>query len=317
MKPADIQDNSRAAHYLAWRKESRTATAAKAWALAERDAQRAADALAAYDAARADLAARWADLGQIEPKRYSPEGQALAAAREAVSKASATAARLRRYVPGNLKPEAPGGHCDGRSYYLIREDGRGAFRSVTPAHDCEGGPDHNGWYTNPHGESARDGSGLCWGIVAQLAGKDRAPRYLAGYQFGGVDSGAQVALGRIYDCPRDAARAADGLAESAAETEKEYQEAWGAGNRWADLGEEVATARREALAILKERREAMRAAAGAAMPALCGAIRAQVSGLLDSIREAREEREELAGGYYDAAGRAAFCEGAGLQEMPA
>lgn len=223
--------------------------------------------------------------------------------------------------PEVLKPEAPGGHCDGGSYYLTREDGRGAFRSVTPAHDCEGGPDHNGWYTNPHGESARDGSGLCWGIVAQLAGKDRAPRYLAGYQFGGVDSGAQVALGRIYDCPRDAARAADGLAESAAETEKDYQEAWGAGNRWADLGEAIATARREALALLAERRQVARdlipPQARPHAPAICKAIRAQVSGLLDSIREAREEREELAGGYYDAAGRAAFCEGAGLQEMPA
>mgnify|MGYP000421583524 CR=1 FL=1 len=331
MKPEAIAPNSRAAFYLKTRRESPAMPAARALEMAARRFAWREEAQRAHDTASAALAALWAAMGKVEPKRYAPEGEALAAARAKAEKARADLTRLSCYAPEGLaRPRAAGGHCrgyfgNGAFYYLESDDGAGVFRGVMAAHDCEGGPSHNGWYTNPHGESFRDGSGLCWGVVARLTGKDGRPRFLAGYQFGGMDSGVSIDLESLTDCERDAARRADSLAENAANAEKEYQAAWGAGNRWADLAGEVVNARREALAILKERREAQRAANGAALPALCGAIRAQVSGLLDSIREAREEMETLANGdaesYWFDTGetrlRAAFCEGAGLQEMPA
>lgn len=328
MRLADIVDNSRAAFYLKSRAHNMPAARAFEYATLQLAGQERA--AAAYDAARADLAALWAAAGQVEPKRYAPEGVALAAAREAERKALAALSRARAYAPRDLKPSAPGGHCsgyfgNGRFYYLESDDGAGVFRDVKAAHDCEGGPDHTGFYTNPHGEAFRDGSGLCWGVVAVLPGRDGAPQFLPGYQFGGQDCGVSIDLEQVTTCERDAARRADSLAENAAESEKEYQSAWGAGQCWADLSEQVATARGEALAILKERREAQRAADGAELPALCGAIRAQVSGLCDTIREARESMAELAGGgadsYWFYTGesrlRAAFCEGAGLDGFPA
>jgi len=236
-----------------------------------------------------------------------------------------------------------GGYGSGRvwgSSYREGGDGLRYVGRVMP--DCGGrngywdSRDDCGHYTDPWGESFRDGSGLCFGVVYQLTGRDGRARFVAGFQFGGVDGGPSLDLSTVYESEGEdsamdgaqhsgASRAADDMAKRAAEAESNYQAAWGAGAGWADLSEQVATARGAALAILKERRESQRAAPGAELPALCGAIRAQVSGLCDTIREAREGMAELAGGdadsywFYtgDSRLRAAFCEGAGLQAMPA
>lgn len=208
-----------------------------------------------------------------------------------------------------------------------------AFRETVAAHDVDGGPDHKGYYDNPYSEAFKDGTGLCYGVVCRLPGRDGKARFVAGYQFGGCDGGPTLDLTRVFesetdspwespDAMRDAARAADGLAETAAEKEREYKAAWQAGTEWAGELETVQEARKEALAILQERR----AARGAGnFPALCAAIRGQVEALRDTIRESRGKMAALAGGdseslYFwtgDSELRGAFCEGAGLDKFPA
>ena len=188
-----------------------------------------------------------------------------------------------------------------------------------------------GWYTDPHG-----GTGLCWGVVYQITGRNGESRFVAGYQFGGCDDGPTLDIGTIYaeprddydasptelDAARDAARSADSMAQHAAEAEREYQTAWQAGSAYASEGETIAEARKDALAILKER-HAVKGDKGA-YPALCAAIRDRVADLLSTISEARAKRANLAAGdepdlYFwpgDKRLQDAFCEGAGIESFP-
>ena len=55
------------------------------------------------------------------------------------------------------------------------EGRRGAFSTNGP----------EGWITDPHGEYAKDGSGLCWGVVYQLPGRNGKARFVPGYIMGG------------------------------------------------------------------------------------------------------------------------------------
>lgn len=171
------------------------------------------------------------------------------------------------------------------------------------------------------------------GAVFRLPAKGKRCRYLIGYQES--DSGAFVLdmeTGALQgdagitshwdddDSLRDAAIRADSLAEHAAEKAREYDSAWQAGSRWNDERETAAAARREALAILQERRKVPPIAA----PALCAAIRSQVESLLSDIRVARKAMASLANGagypgrdswelafYPSAELKGAFNDGAG------
>jgi len=195
---------------------------------------------------------------------------------------------------------------------------------------------HTGWYTNPFGEAFKDGSGLCHGVVARLAGVGPA-RFVAGYRMGDHDDddnagtfamrGLYVATSSdesdIEQARQDAARAADELARMVADLESEYQAAWQAGQEYSQEGETIATARAAARAILSERRELIRAN-GFGWPAMCEAIHAQVTAHCDTIRMARERRAELAAGddptlYFWARSelmKAAFVDGGDLDCFP-
>lgn len=192
-----------------------------------------------------------------------------------------------------------------------------------------------GRYTDPSGDVFKDGSGLCFGVVYQLAGRDGHARFVAGYEFGGVDGGPTLDLANVTHefvrgdetSPQDlagaqkAARHADSLAKAAAESEREYQTAWQAGANWSDLLQEEQSDRRQLVDILQERR-AVKGSGN--YPALCAAIRSTVNGLLHRIKESRAERAELASGdsgdliFWTGETRLqeAFCEGAGLQVFP-
>ena len=188
-----------------------------------------------------------------------------------------------------------------------------------------------GWYTDPYGDVFRDGTGLCYGAVYQLTGRNGESRFIAGYQFGGCDGGPDLDLSRVFtdprgdyaarprdlDAARDAARYADELARVAAEKEREYQTAWRAGSCYATEGEAIDAARAELRDILKERRAVK---GRGEYPTLCAAIRSQVQSLLSTVREARDRQDELAAGIADDLWfhtgeqrlMEAFCEGAEL-----
>ncbi len=200
--------------------------------------------------------------------------------------------------------------------------------------------DDSGWYADPFGE----GWNLCRGVVYQLPGRDGKARFVAGYAFTEESGGPALDLGHVFtedmrgawgcdqdprntDAARDAAAHADALAKEAAESEREYQTAFHAGQAWADLKTEEEAARTEARAILKERRAAMNNAAvsDSGFFALCDVIRGRVRALVESIAESRAKRRELAEGddsrlmFWNGEERlrAAFCDGAGLDQFPA
>lgn len=230
-----------------------------------------------------------------------------------------TATKFRRYAPGpnfpavTWQPGKPG-------VAFVLNPKRAGLREIGAAHDfgrsyryLYPAVDHNGWFNNDEGESARDGSGLIWGVVYQLPARDGLSRFVAGYMEGDSD-GVVIDFGTIYtepatDCEspfnnraaRDAARAGDTLAKWAAEDARDWNRAWRAGVRFAEMGDEIAAERAEAREALATRR-AIRAdmiAAGvdAGTPQwrkACGFIHAQVAASLERIAKLRRERADLA-----------------------
>ena len=132
--------------------------------------------------------------------------------------------------------------------------------------------DHRGWYTEDDGWSGEVMRGCVW----QLTGRKGASRYLAGYRHGSTnrngrwtdaaynsDNGATVLdVATVYIAPsgdedsyyhsrggdasdaiRDAAIAADGMAESNAERERDYQRAWQLARQWDEERDSLRTTR--------------------------------------------------------------------------
>ena len=218
----------------------------------------------------------------------------------------------------------------------------------TPRRDIWDRRGNCGWHTDPHGDTFKDGTGLCFGVVYQLPGRDGRPRFVAGYQFGGTDAGPSIDLGRIFEGPRDdyafngdvlesaaaqeAARDADTMAQRAAESELEYQTAWAAGQRWAEKQEEIARLRREIIDDVAARR-AVRSdivrlghtplLESAEWTRVCAMITDRVQEALNDILELRTACRALARGdfnslvfYPDSRLKDAFCEGAGVSTFP-
>ncbi len=149
------------------------------------------------------------------------------------------------------------------------------------------------------------------GVVFQIAGKDGKARFVPGYDNainGKADSNGPCAVcfeevfegeGDVradsdhYGAHRDCARRADQLAEWLAEDERDYQEAASAGLRYHELADDIASTRKEALALLAERRAAMAQSNGQAFPTICGTIADKVRALYAEIQSMRAKRAEL------------------------
>ena len=258
------------------------------------------------------------------------------------------AAGKRRY-PAPVKPyPAVSWQGDTRTLAYVENLADAGLRYVgrveadTPRGNVWDNHEESGWITDPYGDTFRDGTGLCYGVVYQLPARNGMARFVAGYQFGGVDGGLTLDLGTIYqsesmrgedvspqehDAARDAARAADSMAKHAAEEERDYQTAWQAGSRYADESSDLQTIRAEIRGILQERRQAMHNAAltDSGYFALCDAIRQRVADLLEDMHERRRVMRELANGDHDSLIfypgdkrlQDAFCDGAGLDKFPA
>ena len=314
-------------------------------------------ATAALEAARADVLAyrnAKAHLEDVAAIRDAAAPEDKATAESAYRAAVAAVSKVRRYAPTapeltyQARDESSPARSRERLAYVEKPEAFGLrfVGRVTP--ESHGGRDtwdtreSCGWHTDPHGDVFKDGTGLCFGVVYQLPARDGCARFVAGYEFGGQDGGPCLDLGNVYtsesarglncsyegaqghDDARDAARAADSMAERAAEREREYQTAWALGNVYAEARQEVTEARTAALALLKERRAAM-TEAGGRLPAICAAIRESVAGYVETIRDARERMAKALEGdgphglcvYMGQDEKAAFCDAAGLDSFPA
>jgi hypothetical protein len=178
--------------------------------------------------------------------------------------------------------------------------------------------DHTGHYTDP------DGCNSIRGVVYQLPARNGNPLFLAGHDNsdnGAADCGGPALLdfsqlfegdagARLCDDKgaRDAARAADSFAEREAESEREYQTAWQAGSRYAQVLEDYRATRKTILAGLKHSRTAPED------------VRAMWAANACELRsECFEEAEKLKAGSWDSLSFypserlvAAFNEGRGI-----
>jgi hypothetical protein len=149
------------------------------------------------------------------------------------------------------------------------------FRNERKADECEGGPNHNGWHTEHDGTTSKDGFGLAWGIVARLP----HGRFIAGYQWG--DNDERVYFPEVYTEEREAARAADGHAESFAEVCREDSERFNAARELESDIEEKLDRLRECLALRNSK-----------APCLTTDYRDEAQDLIQEIRKARETLAE-------------------------
>ena len=183
---------------------------------------------------------------------------------------------------------------------------------------------YTGWYSDA------DQSELYVGHVWQLPARDGVPCYVAGYvedqsagmrgsRIDGRRASGYVVLehnGRAlvtYDDKEDAARAADGLAESAAEDAREYSERW---REASDADADRDAAREELRDARKEARDAIRAARElSAAGVACEAIEQTRAILVDKVAAAREAMRRA---LHDIADAAEKIEAAGMGgEFPA
>lgn len=173
------------------------------------------------------------------------------------------------------------------------------------------------------------------GVVYQLPARNGVARFVAGiddpYNTAADDGGAAYISLEIYesepcrdawetdaadlDACRDAASAADGIAERYAEDAREYDTAWQAGNQARDKSEEIRTLKAELRETLRERRELKEdPARGKAL----SIVELAAWCAIDNIQQARTEIDELRSGdhgdlifYPDERLSAAFNEGFG------
>lgn len=189
--------------------------------------------------------------------------------------------------------------------------------------------DHTGWFTDT--DTLEE---VYRGAVYQLPARNGRPIYLFGYREGfehrrygwqdtsGVESAHIDFAHLIYgddgedeDAKMAAARYADGMAESAAESAREYNEAYAKGSEYADLADTVKIERQLALELIRE----IKATGQPFGSAVCKALRAAVESHVDAWREAKEKRAELLNewtgyepGHWRYRLEEAFRDGAGL-----
>lgn len=127
----------------------------------------------------------------------------------------------------------------GAVWHGVEEMGRGVeLREVGPAHEILR-LRHTGYYMDAFQEET------VHGVVFRLP----HGRFLAGYE-DPWNEGMYIFDPERFEDEKEAARRADRAAEIYAEAEREWDELWQAARRWEALGEELASLRDEARALI-------------------------------------------------------------------
>lgn len=221
-------------------------------------------------------------------------------------------------APKSHTPKSPAGPCIGAPFeirgtklaWCERPDAAG-LRLVGYVDEISTGwgklANHEGWYMRDDdygGEVAR-------GVVYLLPGRHGKTRAIAGIADPDNDGPAILALwdvqesesngtrwGDHADAVLDAGRLADSLAKQYAEESREYDTAWQAGQRWAEIGEELSDARQDFLAARFELRDKV-ARRGADWLLIKRIGQDYLCGIVKRYRELKATRAELAEGDHD------------------
>lgn len=229
--------------------------------------------------------------------------------REALQRAKAYAWQGKGHWPKSRSHNAVGAPFGRDNLQWAENPSAIGLRFVGYADELSDWIRHSGWLTNDYGGAMR-------GVVYQLPGRKGVSRFIAGYQefesrkpMNG-DSAA-LDLRTVFcsepgeDCSRygsdgpkrEAARHGDSIAESHAETEREYNEAWQAARQWDELGDEMTETRASARQLVRDMRAAIKSGIEAA-PSICSALRDRLRALLDQWEVQRNERDELADSFW-------------------
>lgn len=158
---------------------------------------------------------------------------------------------------------------------------------------------HTGWFCGEFQDCTLRG------VVVRLS----HGRCYPAYEESG-NGGLLVDWSDCRDDARECALAADSFAKHAAGKEREYNEAWRAGARFADLGEEVKEIRTRIISICAELRAARLIPGTSGLMRLCETVRESVRDSLDEIGRLRAKRDELR--QFSRWRADAFGEGSGL-----
>jgi hypothetical protein len=209
--------------------------------------------------------------------------------------------KLAKPSPACGAPFVPTGWGTSPSLRWCENPAACGLRLVGTAHDlAPRGVRHTGWYT----DSFQDGK--AWGLVFRL-GKSRG--FVAGVATSNDSDGSAVLELEIWGDETDAALRADKLAEIYAESERDYSDAWQAGQR---AREHLETARELTRGILELLRDARPYRRSDNPPArLCARLAQDVRAMLRDRAEARDQAAQL---EKDCAStfRDAFAEGRGF-----
>lgn len=168
---------------------------------------------------------------------------------------------------------------------------------------------HKGWFTDDDGFT-----GALRGAVLQLPSRGGQTRYLAAYADPENEGAFCVDLS-VIDEKRDAALAADSMAERAAETERDYQRAWQEGSRYAQLLEDAKQARANHKALAKDLRATLAEASAKGVvvpPSICATLKAEMRSLAGKAKSALAEASAILENIGTRE-NAAFLDGAGLE----
>lgn len=207
--------------------------------------------------------------------------------------------------PMSWKPYVAAGKSNKDGERWVEDPSRIGLRLVgyvdadTPRGNIWNDSDRNGWYADSFQDATMRG------VVYQLPGRNGECRFVAGYQESDSD-GCVIDFSTIYseksaqwyesscyrgwtwetdskdiESARDAARAADSMAQRAAEESREYDTAWQAGSHAAMERDDAQAVRRDFLELIQEIK------ATDYPPATCKALRERAIGLVEAWREAK------------------------------
>lgn len=198
-----------------------------------------------------------------------------------------------RHPAGNWSGEKPANHS-GRAFFVDDLDVMG-WRRVGDAADilCEAGAWRGAegcdWYADNYHDS------VIKSAVLQLPARAGIPRYIPATYCTGWDGATCYPLD-WYETAEEAARAAASYAESEAEESRECCAKDAAEQQIEEKRQEIHETNRQALQLIRE----IKAAGASFSPAICGALRDQLQGMLRDRRQAFERIEELQADVWSA-----------------